>query len=345
MKTIKHELSKMIMIIVITNIIAVALSLVVQNNVIERVVVTTMTSSNTDVFTASDETLSVECDSENECSYAYEIEASIPFYLPYLVYITITSLSLVYGLIKSRQLLNQFEIFKQTSVSSFANMEENQYQYVYRELNEVNLVLNNSISSLRKSQILERELVNFTMHDLKTPLQVIRGNLDLIKLNNNYNDACGNLAAIESGLIDINQIIESSLDLTIQEQLEINFFITILIREYRVVYPEFEFRLNFEQKDVWEVNKVSFRRIITNIIDNALKHQVESNLIIVEITDHKLTVRNQTNIDQTLDFEMLYQTSNGHGLDIINKYCQLNKIMPQVKIENEQFEFILNKQI
>lgn len=333
MKTIKAELLKLVIVIIIVNLLALSGSILIQNYLLKyantitstEVIVEDQTLISESSYSA--DTLNMVCYDTTCVKTVYSANKIIV--VPYIFYILMQFLILAYSLFKVKGLLLEIELFKNSCEYSLSKLEPIKENFKLKELSQINAVVNNSILSMKRSQLMERELVTFTMHDIKTPMQIIQGNIDLIKLNDGGND---NISSIENQIKIINKMVESCLDDQVFELIDISALINELIEEYKQIYTNINFNLEIEDNDIkWRVNKYNFRRIITNFLDNGIKSINIKELIVISISKRQIIIANSSDLKYELSFDELLKEGKGHGLEIIEKYAKVHNFEIELK--------------
>lgn len=341
MKSIKSQLLKVVIVIICINIIASIGSVLIQ-----RQVISSFNQNETAVYNQSDQVIvkdssisnqEVECD-DDSCIVTVSEQFRIAVLIPYIFYMTLSLFSLIYGMFKVSQILKEITLFKQVTEDSLQSSNPNQINYQFLELEEVNSVLNQAIIASNDSKRLEKEVITFAMHDIKTPLQIIQGTADILKFD--Y-PALKKLETIDKQVERINEIVESSLNPMILSKQEIGFLVEQLINEYILVYTQINFMFINNNQVMWIINTQSFRRILTNIIDNAIKNVDHRKLIEIVVEEHQILIRNSTNLITDCQFELLLANSSGQGLKIVDDYCIIHDIKPEVEVSEGWFNLYL----
>lgn len=221
--------------------------------------------------------------------------------------------------------------------------------------------LNKDLKYLRKlkleyingNQNLVNVITNMT-HDIRTPLTAIRGYLDLIETNNlnkkqkeyikYINDKVNDLTILTEELFDYSKISNNSLD---KENVCLNDELENIIASFYDLFKEKGINPSItitNKKIIRYINKLSFNRIIDNIIMNALKYSDE--YINIKLDDNgiitfknKTTILDRTSVAKIFDRFFTVENANkssGIGLSIARKLVELNNGKITAKLNNNE---------
>lgn len=221
--------------------------------------------------------------------------------------------------------------------------------------------LNKDLKYLRKlkleyingNQNLVNVITNMT-HDIRTPLTAIRGYLDLIETNNlnkkqkeyikYINTKVNDLTILTEELFDYSKISNNSLD---KENVCLNDELENIIASFYDLFKEKGINPSItitNKKIIRYINKLSFNRIIDNIIMNALKYSDE--YINIKLDDNGIiTFKNKTTILDRISVAKIFDRfftvenankSSGIGLSIARKLVELNNGKITAKLRNNE---------
>lgn len=221
--------------------------------------------------------------------------------------------------------------------------------------------LNKDLKYLRKlkleyingNQNLVNVITNMT-HDIRTPLTAIRGYLDLIETNNltkkqkeyikYINAKVNDLTILTEELFDYSKISNNSLD---KENVCLNDELENIIASFYDLFKEKGINPSItitNKKIIRYINKLSFNRIIDNIIMNALKYSDE--YINIKLDDNgiitfknKTTILDRTSVAKIFDRFFTVENANkssGIGLSIARKLVELNNGKITAKLNNNE---------
>lgn len=209
-------------------------------------------------------------------------------------------LSVLLGyLISRRGMRRLYEITAMTKNITTNALQQRINPEVYpKELNELVIAYNQMLDRIQCSISRLTALSDDLAHELRTPISNLMGEAELALSRNSTSDEYKQV--IQSSLEEldrIHQIIENLLFLAHAENpqmdlqkttLNILDEIKIMCRFYQAVADDKNIRFHFEGQGFVYANSIMLRRMIGNIISNALKHAKNDSLISVHIkdTDH-----------------------------------------------------------
>ncbi|PTB97366.1 hypothetical protein C9994_03260 [Marivirga lumbricoides] len=210
-------------------------------------------------------------------------------------------------------------------------------------------VSNNALAQLNEEK---NTIIGIVAHDLKTPLNQIKGLLSLIKMEINNKEAIPDyLDKMEQSanrsinmidrILDINALEHNTVNIK-TEQIELSTLIQEVLDDYTVSTHNKEIELLFEHKEKFEIfsDSLLLREIIDNIISNSIKFSPKQSRITVELKDlpnsYCIAVTDQgpgiSKEDQLKMFNKYQQVSanptgneksTGLGLAIVKRYANI----------------------
>lgn len=255
-----------------------------------------------------------------------DVFLSLPFILCFLGFF-ITSIYFVYKLNKIlRNVNNSLDKIK----NSLNNEEPTNNIYKYQEMNNIRQVVNTSISRIKRNRLLEKELINSIVHDIKTPLHIINGYNDMQSKslsNNEFN------TKIKEQIIEVNNVIDQTLDNNYfkKKDIDILFIINDLINSYKLIYEDIDFQIICKLEYVYfNVDIVTFKRIIINLMNNAISGLENKKVIKLKIETNNISIFNYGKKFTQMQFEKYIEekevVKEGLGLKIIAKNCEKNSL-------------------
>lgn len=206
--------------------------------------------------------------------------------------------------------------------------------------------LNKAVSFLSEKAITEyRGLKEFSEemnHEIQTPIAVIKSKLELLMQSNELNE--DNLKLLDTSLKNLNKLerINKSILLLnkleqkdLFESLELNLSEEIknVLNDYKdfITTKSLSVSLSVEPDFKIIANQSLINILISNIISNAIKHNVNNGSINIELKDKKLKISNSVQITDANPekfFERFFKQSSssdsvGLGLTIAKKICDL----------------------
>ncbi len=180
-------------------------------------------------------------------------------------------------------------------------------------------------------------------HEIKTPLAVVKSNLELLELG--YDKSL-----VESSIEEINSmrdITDNLLFLSENTTLKDNEKISFL-----EIIQSFETNINLDVKKDFIINwnKVLITRLLSNLLENAKKYKLSNSKIQVFIDKNTFKISNKIKKNIVLEdcsilFDTFYKLDNSRntswfwlGLSIVKKICDLHNLEINIKIKDWIFE-------
>jgi len=180
------------------------------------------------------------------------------------------------------------------------------------DLNEKNKQLESEINEKNRLDEKRKALLNNVAHELKTPLALMRGYSEGLKLNiakskeksdfycDVITDETQKMNQLVESLLDINQVEFGDKALNIKS-FEINEFITSHFNKYVKIMDEknISYKVNTIENNMVSADPFMIERVFTNYITNAINY-VDENLI-VEISVKKIDDKIRVEVFNTCD--------------------------------------------
>lgn len=217
--------------------------------------------------------------------------------------------------------------------------------------------LNKEIEHVKKLENLRKEFIAKFTHEIKTPLAVINGNLELLEVSEDEVKKEQYINNIDRSVEQINSLILQMLDLSKLEANAVklektNFVLEELVmdiidnNESLLLKKQLKVNLNVEKDVELNADKDRIGEVIHNYFINAIKHSEEKSVIRININEHELSVYNiGTNIDEKiindiwLSFVSNSQNGTGLGLAISKNILELHGFKYGVRNKKEGVEF------
>lgn len=259
----------------------------------------------------------------------------------------VISISLLIALIHYRSQIRkncrQLEVMQKHSSNQRLTSEVpyKEVKELVRRINEIcNHYQEDKIIIERNENNLKEAIANLS-HDIRTPLTSLDGYVQLLVMTDSAEEKEHYLQIIQNRISSLKELLEELFTYTkMQDQ---NYELTIVPMDGRqcicetvlAFYEDFEKRgltpeVNFCEEDIPIVaNEVALRRVIQNLVKNALVHGVSRIGLTLERTDGKLhfTCFNDKKADEIIDVDQIFErfykgdkartsTSTGLGLAI-----------------------------
>ena len=208
----------------------------------------------------------------------------------------------------------------------------------YTETKAISDAYNNMIRRIRKQEDSRQEFVSNVSHELKTPLTSMKVLADSLTMQGDqvpvelYREFMEDIAAeidrenkIINDLLSLVKMDKKNADLNIQS-ININDLLELILKRLRPIAAKSDIELVFEsfRPVVAEVDEVKLTLALSNLIENAIKYNVESGWVHVSLNaDHKffyVTVADSgigiPEEDQERIFERFYRVDKSHSREI-----------------------------
>ncbi|AFH47890.1 Signal transduction histidine kinase [Ignavibacterium album JCM 16511] len=220
--------------------------------------------------------------------------------------------------------------------------------------------LNKSISFLSEKAIGEyRSLKEFSEelnHEIQTPVSVIKSKLELLMQSSDLSG--NNLALLDTALKNLNKLerINKSIlllnklehkDLFESAEINLSKEIKAVVDDYNdfISSKNLKVNLKVDEKFVVSANHSLINILLSNLISNAIKHNIDNGTINIELKNNELIISNTgnfSNADPNKFFERFYKGSSssdsvGLGLTIVKKICDLYEFVLSSNLLFENF--------
>ncbi|MDD7023962.1 MAG: HAMP domain-containing sensor histidine kinase [Oscillospiraceae bacterium] len=208
----------------------------------------------------------------------------------------------------------------------------------YTETQAISNAYNNMIVRIRKQDESRQEFVSNVSHELKTPLTSMKVLADSLIAQGEdvppelYREFMGDIAEeidrenkIINDLLSLVKMDKKNADLNIQS-MNINDLLELILKRLRPIAAKSDIELVFEsfRPVVAEVDEVKLTLALSNLIENAIKYNVESGWVHVSLNaDHKFFYVKVADSgigippeDQERIFERFYRVDKSHSREI-----------------------------
>ena len=208
----------------------------------------------------------------------------------------------------------------------------------YTETKAISDAYNNMIRRIRKQEDSRQEFVSNVSHELKTPLTSMKVLADSLTMQGDqvpvelYREFMEDIAAeidrenkIINDLLSLVKMDKKNANLNIQS-ININDLLELILKRLRPIAAKSDIELVFEsfRPVVAEVDEVKLTLALSNLIENAIKYNVESGWVHVSLNaDHKFFYVKVADSgigipeeDQERIFERFYRVDKSHSREI-----------------------------
>ncbi len=231
-----------------------------------------------------------------------------------------------------------------------------------REFNELNHVLEKLTIRLSKDFLKLREYTDNTMHELQTPLSVIKAKTELLLQSENLKESdamiirdiyrnADHLSRLNATLAMITRI--ENQQYTDKEMIEMPKLIDqhLNVFEDLIRLKNIHIRKHYQKESIVVFMHQGLADVlIINLLKNAIVHNIEDGDLHIELTENRLMISN-TGDEKELDPEMIFRrfyqgkkqtNSFGLGLSLVKNICDYYGYEIHYNYENKMHTFILN---
>ncbi len=257
---------------------------------------------------------------------------------------------------QNRLIFGEFKIIANYAYDAMHNIKDKtkMLQDLNHDLEDTVKEQTKELTVLLKAQ---KKFLKNSVHEVNTPLSIIRANIDLLKMhtpNNKY------IANIESGAKIIQNIYDDLSYLIKKDRVEypkeyINFskYLKQRLEFFHgiVAANDLFFIVNIEDEIYLKFNKSELQRIIDNNISNSIKYSCQKSPIYIDLkyySEHLIEFSIKTNSEkiekQNKIFDDFYRENNsrggfGLGLKIVKEICDKNLVIINLDSNNKDTKF------
>ena len=151
------------------------------------------------------------------------------------------------------------------------------------EIKELTISFNKMIAKLENAFASQKRFNSSVAHELKTPLAVIKTNIDVLKSSNckSLEEYDKTLAVVEKSILTMNLIIETLLDIIRQENAPLNEIVSIdeiledIVDDLSIIANKKNIKLklnSYNIKNKIKGNEIMLYRAFYNVIENSIKY-------------------------------------------------------------------------
>ncbi len=249
-------------------------------------------------------------------------------------------LTIIYYQFYMNRFTNNFKIFARSVEMNRDTFVKNTTDL--QELEDIATAFNRKVTEIDDLHSKRDLYLNNLIHDLKGPLQLLRGNICMYKQVNS-NDQF--ITQIEEEVSDLEERIHKHLILDKIDMFEtphftnvnINSLLAEKVRKYNyITMVEF----SYDKLYKISIDQEMFVKVIDNLFDNSFKYKSDGPIEIV-LKNNKMIVANNvkrcitTNIFDVTEKQKSEGT--GFGSQIVTKYCKMNNLNVYSTTEGNKF--------
>ena len=226
------------------------------------------------------------------------------------------------------------------------------------EFNDLNQAIETLTESNHQAYRSQKEFIENASHELQTPLAVFQSKLELLMqtkpLNEEQASLIEDLAGASKRMSRLNKdlILLTKIDndqFLEKESISVKDILEKLIRQFEFQIQNQSIRLSFsEVQDIRvEANRTLIEIMLSNLLSNAIRHNLPEGFIQISLYEKELTIQNSGK-SSSLDTQKLFRRfqkdsqnveSIGLGLEIVNKICTLYQYTLQYQFSNQMHVF------
>ena len=263
----------------------------------------------------------------------------------------------------SYYLLAPFRILL-TNIQNFSITQKEPIQFTIsrvKEFNKINHFLLEMTSKIISDYQLLKEFTENSSHEFQTPIAIIQGKLEnMLEENNLSQSQMNSLIEMQSTLSRLSKM-NTSLSLLTKienhefnntEELNLSEILRALLKEYEELLILKKINLSLDLAKDIEISgdRVLVQIMLTNLISNAIRHNIESGKISLTLIANTLIIWNSglpTDVNPT-DFFERFKKSNQHrnslglGLSIVQKIAENYKYNISYQVKDDKHILKLN---
>lgn len=233
------------------------------------------------------------------------------------------------------------------------------------ELSHLGQEFNDVLDQLERSMQQQKQFVSDASHELKTPLAIIKGNIDMLQ-RWGQNDPQVLSSSLEVTKKEVERLITlchellhltREIDIDVNETVDAIEIIEKTMAEFQLMNQHIHFTFEHDEDNLINMKEEHFKQILIILFDNAIKYAKDQNHIEIDISlkNHTLKVKDHgigiPEEKRELIFDRFYKIeesreindkSFGLGLAIAKRLLDLYHDHIEVNsVENEYSEFVI----
>jgi signal transduction histidine kinase len=229
-----------------------------------------------------------------------------------------------------------------------------------KEFNE----LNSSLTAMMEKMIVDyngqKKFTENASHEIQTPLAVIKSKIDLLIQSENLkgneielivaiDDACSKLIRLNQSLLLLTKIENRQFKTTEKVSVEKIIDNSLILFEEHIKANKIVVLKNIEEDFLINMSPDLCLILINNLLQNAIRHNIEDGSIIIFIKSASLTIHNsgkEESLNMALLFKRFQKNSTSHlstglGLAIANEIAEVSGLSLKYKFMNNRHRFTL----
>lgn len=203
--------------------------------------------------------------------------------------------------------------------------------------------LNLEIGQVKKMEQLRKEFIAQFTHEIKTPLAIINGNIDLLENVDDEDKKAKYIEVINKEISVINDLVLQMLDLSKLEakaitldkkEIDLRELTEDIIDDYEQLLMDKKLKIEIQGEDVLNVgDRKRIEMVIQNYLSNAIKHAFINSTIKIKIKENEFSIENKgKQIDENRmdtiweSFVSDDQKGTGLGLAIVRNILELHEM-------------------
>ena len=203
--------------------------------------------------------------------------------------------------------------------------------------------LNLEIDQVKKMEQLRKEFIAQFTHEIKTPLAIINGNIDLLENVDDEDKKAKYIEVINKEISVINDLVLQMLDLSKLEakaitldkkEIDLREITEDIIDDYEQLLMDKKLKIEIQGEDVLIVgDRKRIEMVIQNYLSNAIKHAFINSTIKIKIKENDFSIENKgKQIDENRmdsiweSFVSDDQKGTGLGLAIVRNILELHEM-------------------
>ncbi|RPD38659.1 sensor histidine kinase [Chitinophaga barathri] len=226
------------------------------------------------------------------------------------------------------------------------------------EFRELNTAVEQLAERSRKAYVAQKEFAENASHEMRTPLAIFQGKLELLMQTDPLTEeqadlitdlatASQRMARLNRGLILLTRIQNGQFPET--EEIDVKRTAEHLLDQYQAQIEQKNLQLEKDWLDdiSLTINRTLLEVLLGNLLSNAIRHNIPGGRIVVKLANGAFTVRN-TGQPYALPEDRIFERftkssadtdSMGLGLEIVNKICALYGFSIHYSYENQYHSF------